>query len=102
MRDLHKAEEEGNERAKLAVDMLCYQIKKYIGFYSTALGGLDAVVFTGGIGDVYKRQSEGAPSSARTRSSAARSRWAFSLCSQKIFPFDTGEEAISRIPCCIA
>ena len=63
MRDLHKAEEEGNERAKLAVDMLCYQIKKYIGFYSTALGGLDAVVFTGGIGenddDVRERVCEG-------------------------------------------
>ena len=63
MRDLHKAEEEGNERAKLAVDMLCYQIKKYIGFYSAALGGLDAVVFTGGIGenddDVRERVCEG-------------------------------------------
>lgn len=51
MRDLHEAENKGNERAKLAVDMLCYQVKKYIGFYAAALGGLDAVVFTGGIGE---------------------------------------------------
>ena len=51
MRDLHAAEEAGNERAKLAVDMLCYQIRRYIGFYAAALGGLDAVCFTGGIGE---------------------------------------------------
>ncbi|MFV0496630.1 MAG: acetate/propionate family kinase [Candidatus Fimivivens sp.] len=51
MRDLHAAEEAGNERAKLAVDILCHQIKKYIGSYAAALGGLDAVCFTGGIGE---------------------------------------------------
>lgn len=63
MRDLHTAEEEGNERAKLAVDILCYQIKKYIGYYAAAMGGLDAVIFTGGIGenddDVRERVCEG-------------------------------------------
>lgn len=51
MRDLHAAEKAGNERAELAVNILCYQIKKYIGFYAAALGGLDAVCFTGGIGE---------------------------------------------------
>ncbi|MEG2175133.1 MAG: acetate kinase [Oscillospiraceae bacterium] len=51
MRDLHTAEEEGNERAMLAVDMLCYQIKRFIGAYAAAMGGLNAVVFTGGIGE---------------------------------------------------
>lgn len=51
MRDLHAAEDAGNERAHLAVDILCYQIKKYIGSYAAALGGLDAVCFTGGIGE---------------------------------------------------
>lgn len=51
MRDLHTAEASGNERARLAVDILCYQIKRYIGFYAAALGGLDAVCFTGGIGE---------------------------------------------------
>ena len=42
---------DGNERAKLAFDMLSYQIKKYIGSYSAAMGGLDAIVFTAGIGE---------------------------------------------------
>ena len=50
-RDVEAAMNEGNERAKLAFDMLCYQIKKYIGSYSAAMGGLDAIVFTAGIGE---------------------------------------------------
>ena len=50
-RDVEKAMNEGNKRAKLTFDMLCYQIKKYIGAYSAAMGGLDAVVFTAGIGE---------------------------------------------------
>ena len=50
-RDVEKAMNEGNERAKLAFDMLCYQIKKYIGSYSAAMGGVDAIVFTAGIGE---------------------------------------------------
>ena len=50
-RDVEKAMNEGNERAKLAFDMLSYQIKKYIGSYSAAMGGLNAIVFTAGIGE---------------------------------------------------
>ena len=50
-RDIARAMEEGNERAKLAFDMLCYQIKKYIGSYTAAMGGLTAIVFTAGIGE---------------------------------------------------
>ncbi len=50
-RDICAAIEEGNERAKLALDILGYQIKKYIGAYSAAMGGLDAIVFTAGIGE---------------------------------------------------
>ncbi len=50
-RDLEDAMAQGNERAKLAFDMLCYQIKKFIGAYSAAMGGLDAIVFTAGIGE---------------------------------------------------
>ena len=50
-RDVEKAMNEGNERARLTFDMLCYQIKKYIGSYSAAMGGLDAIVFTAGIGE---------------------------------------------------
>ena len=50
-RDVEAAMVAGNERAKLTLDMLSYQIKKYIGSYSAAMGGLDAIVFTAGIGE---------------------------------------------------
>ena len=50
-RDIEKAMNEGNKRAKLAFDMLCYQIKKFIGAYSAAMGGVDGIVFTAGIGE---------------------------------------------------
>lgn len=42
---------EGNERAKLALDMFIYQVRKYIGAYAAAMGGIDALVFTAGIGE---------------------------------------------------
>ena len=51
MRNLRKQAEAGNERAQLAFDIFCYRIKKYIGAYTAALGKLDAIVFTGGIGE---------------------------------------------------
>ena len=50
-RDIRQAAAEGNPRAILARDALRYQVKKYIGAYTAALGGLDALVFTGGIGE---------------------------------------------------
>ena len=50
-RDVERAMNEGNERAKLALDMLCYQIKKYIGSYAAAMGGVNGIVFTAGIGE---------------------------------------------------
>ena len=50
-RDREAANANGNERAKLAMDMLGYQIKKFIGAYTAAMGGLDAIVFTAGIGE---------------------------------------------------
>ena len=50
-RDLIAAAGEGNHRAQLALDMLVYQIKKFIGGYAAAMGGVDAIVFTGGIGE---------------------------------------------------
>jgi acetate kinase len=43
--------ENGNERAQLAMKMYDYRIRKYIGSYAAAMGGVDAVVFTGGIGE---------------------------------------------------
>lgn len=50
-RDLENAAAEGNKRAELALNMFVYNVKKWIGAYSAAMGGLDAVVFTGGIGE---------------------------------------------------
>ncbi len=50
-RDVEAAMKRGDERAKLAFDMLCYQIKKYIGSYAASMGGIDAIVFTAGIGE---------------------------------------------------
>ncbi|MGM9638442.1 MAG: acetate/propionate family kinase, partial [Butyricicoccaceae bacterium] len=50
-RDLDAAAAEGNERAQLALDIFAYSVKKYIGSYTAALGGVDAVVFTAGLGE---------------------------------------------------
>jgi acetate kinase len=58
-RDLHTAVDEGNERAKLAIDIFCYCVKKCIGEYAAVMNGVDAVVFTAGIGennDVARKQ----------------------------------------------
>ncbi len=51
MRELRAAIANGNERAKLALDIFVYRIKKYIGSYAAALGGVDILMFTGGIGE---------------------------------------------------
>ena len=51
MRDIENAVEEGNERAKLAMDMYQYRVKKYIGAYAAAMNGVDVIIFTGGIGE---------------------------------------------------
>jgi acetate kinase len=51
MRDLVEAAAAGHARARLAIDVFCYRAKKYIGAYWAVLGGADAVVFTGGIGE---------------------------------------------------
>ena len=45
------AAEPGNAQAAVALDIFCYRIRKYIGAYAAVMGGLDAVVFTGGIGE---------------------------------------------------
>jgi len=50
-RDLADAAETGNERAKLALDIFCYRIRKYIGAYAAAMNGVDCIVFTAGIGE---------------------------------------------------
>lgn len=50
-RDLEEAAGEGNERAQLAIDMFCYKVKKYIGEYTSIMNGVEAVVFTAGVGE---------------------------------------------------
>ena len=50
-RDLSDAGEKGNARAALAVDMFNYGVKKYIGAYAAAMGGVDAIIFTAGVGE---------------------------------------------------
>jgi acetate kinase len=51
MREIEKASAEGNEKASLALEMYNYRVKKYIGAYAAAMGGIDVLVFTGGIGE---------------------------------------------------
>ncbi|MCI8716091.1 MAG: acetate kinase, partial [Oscillospiraceae bacterium] len=50
-RDLDDAAAKGNERAQLALDKFIYEVKKFIGAYASAMGGVDAIVFTAGIGE---------------------------------------------------
>ncbi len=50
-RDLEKAGEEGNERAKLAIEVFTYRVARYIGSYVAAMNGVDAIAFTAGLGE---------------------------------------------------
>lgn len=50
-RDVETAANEGNERCQVALDMFAYRVRKYIGAYAAAMGGVDAVVFTAGLGE---------------------------------------------------
>lgn len=51
MREILEETKNGNKRAELALNVFCYRLKKYIGAYAAVMGGLDAIVFTGGIGE---------------------------------------------------
>jgi acetate kinase len=51
MRTITELAEQGDRQARLALTMFCYRLKKYIGAYIAALGGVDCIVFTGGIGE---------------------------------------------------
>lgn len=51
MREVEAAAADGNSRARLALDMYCYRIKKYIGAYAAAMGGVDIIVWTAGVGE---------------------------------------------------
>jgi len=59
MREIEEKASEGDERCNLALDIYCHRIKKYIGAYAAVMGGVDVVVFTGGIGensDIVRRR----------------------------------------------
>jgi len=58
MRNIEESAHKGDERANLAIDVFCYRIKKYVGAYAAILNTVDAVVFTGGIGEnsVFMRE----------------------------------------------
>ena len=51
MRDINNAKEQGNAEAELALEMYAYRIQKYIGAYAAALNGIDAIIFTAGVGE---------------------------------------------------
>ena len=51
MRDISKMREDGDASARLAYDMYAYRIKKFIGAYAASMNGLDAIVFTAGVGE---------------------------------------------------
>ena len=76
MRALLEAEATGNERARLAIDVFCYRLKKYIGAYVAALGGVDALAFAGGIG-------ENAPVVRGADAGRPRRAWAWQLDAER-------------------
>ncbi len=51
MREIFQANQDGNERAKLAFEMYCYRVRKYVGSYAAAMNGCDIIVFTAGVGE---------------------------------------------------
>ncbi|MCB2211319.1 acetate kinase [bacterium] len=51
MREIEEEMQAGNDRARLAFDVFCYRVKKYLGAFAAAMGGVDTLVFTGGIGE---------------------------------------------------
>lgn len=59
MRDIYARKQEGDQRAKYAFELFAYRVKKYIGAYTVAMGGVDIILFTGGIGENawYQREA---------------------------------------------
>ncbi|MDL2234850.1 acetate kinase [Christensenellaceae bacterium OttesenSCG-928-L17] len=83
-RDLHHAASEGNARAKAALEVFAYAVRKYIGAYAAAMEGVDALVFTGGIGE----------NDAKTRALCADglSFMGLTLCNEKNANAPRGQE----------
>lgn len=106
-RDVQVAAEKGDQRSKLAIDMESYRLKKYIGAYVAALGGVDAVIFTAGVGEmsdlIRARTLDGLECLGikidQERNRLARTRNAETLISTsdskvKIFVIPTDEERV--------
>ncbi len=106
-RDVNQAAEKGDERARLAIEMEAYRIKKYIGSYLAALGRIDAVVFTAGVGEMNPVIREAALSGLEglgirfdpRKNALARTRNAETVISTeaspvKIFVIPTDEELV--------
>jgi acetate kinase len=105
MREILEAARGGHRRAALAVEIFCYRLKKYVGAYTAVLGRVDALVFTGGIGensaDVRARTCEGLErlgyclDAERNEAKAKGARDLATPDSQKrIFVIPTDEEAM--------
>ena len=75
-RDLEGAAEKGNKRAALAIEVFEYRVRKMIGEYAAAMGGVDAVIFTAGVG-------ENSPRSCARSSSRVWSSWASPSIAEK-------------------
>ncbi len=82
MRRLEEIAKQGHKRAKLAVDIFVYRIRKYIGAYLSVLGGLDALIFTAGIGE----------NQASVRKSICQGLFAYLAKQPKIMVIPTNEE----------
>jgi acetate kinase len=104
MRNLFEAKEKGDDRAKVAIEIFCYRLKKYIGAYLAALGKTDAIVFTGGIGEHNARvrqeslkglESLGIEIDQERNESAIKSEEAQiskDTCAVKVYVIPTNEE----------
>jgi acetate kinase len=105
MREIVEAMEDGDRNARLAFDMFCYRLRKYIGAYAAAMNGVDALVFTAGIGensaDVRKAVCEGLTflgvqlDEAANRQRSKEARFISALDSRvKVLVVPTNEELI--------
>ncbi|HAL46000.1 MAG: acetate kinase [Planctomycetes bacterium GWF2_42_9] len=103
MRNLREQAEKGDKRAELAFDIFCYRIKKYIGAYTAVVGRLDAIVFTGGIGEntpIVRSQTCGdleqigvdIDEAANTAKSRSERTISSSASKVKVFVIPTNEE----------
>lgn len=98
MREIIAEMKEGNKRAQLAFDVFAYRVKKYIGAYAAAMGGLDAIVFTGGIGENSPEVREAACSDLRFLGIEIDQKKNYSPDREKIISTDGSSVKVLVIP----